>query len=187
MESDTRPPNESAEVESEANAVPDGWDDPAMLPDPLLPVMPYESDLLPSAIGDAVNDIADRMQCPPDFPAASMLVALAAVVGCRIGVRPKRYDDWLVIPNLWGCAVGRPSLKKSPAISPAEKRVRAIESRERQRLSAEVESFEVDHVLGQASIKAIKSKIVKSVKAGNPEEARSLALDLIAVEGSSPP
>jgi putative DNA primase/helicase len=127
------------------------------------------------------------MQCPPDFPAASMLVALAAVIGCRLGIRPKRYDDWLVIPNLWGCVVGRPSLKKSPAISPAEKRVRAIESRERQRLSAEVESFEVDHVLGQASIRAIKSKIGKSVKAGNPEEARSLALELIAVEGSSPP
>lgn len=187
MESDTQPSNENAEVESEANAMPNGWGDPGMLPDPLLAVLPYESDLLPPSIGAAVDDIADRMQCPPDFPAASMLVALAAVVGCRIGIRPKCCDDWLIIPNLWGCVVGRPSLKKSPSISPAEKRVRAIESRERKRLSAEVESFEVDRVLGQASIKAIKSKISKSVKAGNQEEARSLALELIAVEGSLPP
>jgi len=83
--------------------------------------------------------------------------------------------------------VGRPSLKKSPAISPAEKRVRAIETRERERLSAEVESIVVDQLLFQASVKAIKARIGKSMKTDSREEARSLALERMAVEGTSPP
>ena len=53
------------------------WSDPQDLPDELPPVMPYSSDLLPPSIGRAVDDIAERMQCPPDYPAASMLVAMA--------------------------------------------------------------------------------------------------------------
>ena len=44
------------------------WSDPQDLPDELPPVMPYSSDLLPPSIGRAVDDIAERMQCPPDYP-----------------------------------------------------------------------------------------------------------------------
>lgn len=169
------------------SAAGDAWDDPEPLPDPLVSVAPYRSDLLPSAIGDAVDDIAERMQCPPDFPAASMLVALAAVIGCRIGIRPRRLDDWLVVANLWGCAVGRPALKKSPAIAHAEKRIRAIESQESERLADEVKLFNANQVLAEISAKAIKVKIDKAVKNGMTNEALQLALELKAKEGAAPP
>lgn len=163
------------------------WDDPEPLPDPLVSVMPYRGDLLPPEIGGAVDDIAERMQCPPDFPAASMLVALAAVIGCRIGIRPRRFDDWLVVPNLWGCVVGRPSLKKSPAIGHAENRIRAIEARERERMAGEIERFQVDAVLAEASVKAMKSEIAKAVKVGDTDDARRLALELKALEEAVAP
>jgi hypothetical protein len=188
--STNEPSNDGDDADAKVETGPaadDPWEDPLALPDPLLPVMAYESDLLPPAIGAAVDDIADRMQCPPDFPAASMLVALAAVIGCRIGIRPKRHDDWLVVPNLWGCVVGRPSLKKSPAIGHAERRVRAIEARERERLSTEVESFEVDQVLAEVSVKTIKSDIAKAIKAGDLDDARRLAMELKMAEELSPP
>jgi putative DNA primase/helicase len=163
------------------------WDDPEPLPDPLVSVMPYQSDLLPPEIGDAVSDIAERMQCPPDFPAASMLVALAAVVGCQIGIRPRRYDDWLVVPNLWGCVVGRPSLKKSPAIGHAEKRIRAIEARERERMASELEQFRVDELLAEAAVKSIRQDIARAYKSGDEGEARRLALELKTLEEAAPP
>jgi hypothetical protein len=163
------------------------WDDPEPLPDPLVGVMPYQSDLLPPEIRDAVDDIAERMQCPPDFPAASMLVAMAAVIGARVGIRPRRFDDWLVVPNLWGCVVGRPSLKKSPAIGHAEKRIRAIEARERERLADEIEQFQVEAVLAEASVKSMKAGIAKAMKAGDMDEARRLALELRVIEESVAP
>ena len=163
------------------------WGDPKALPDPLPSVMAYSSDLLPESIGAAVDDIAERMQCPPDFPAAAMLVALAALVGCRIGIRPRRYDDWLVVPNLWGAVVGRPSLKKSPAIATAETRIRAIEARERERLAPDILSSDVDAMLSEAKIKSLKVDIGKAIKADNEPEARRLAESIREIEEDCPP
>src|SRR5712664_4234588 len=66
-----------------------------------------------------VADIADRVQCPPDFVAVGVMVAAAAVIGRQIAIRPKRQDDWAVVPNLWGLAVGPPGVMKSPALAEA--------------------------------------------------------------------
>ncbi len=163
------------------------WGEPKALPDPLPTVMAYSSDLLPKSIGAAVDDIAERMQCPPDFPAAAMLVALAALVGCRVGIRPRRHDDWLVVPNLWGAVVGRPSLKKSPGIQTAEKRIRAIEARERERLEPSILSAAVDVMVAEAKIKALKQDFDKAIKVGNEPEARRLAESMKELEETGPP
>ena len=48
-----------------------------------------------------------------------VLVAAAAVIGRKIAIRPKRQDDWVVVPNLWGLAVGPPGIMKSPALAEA--------------------------------------------------------------------
>lgn len=93
------------------------WPDPKPIPSTLLPVDPFDSALLPGALREWVMDIADRMQCPPDFPAIGAMVALSSVIGRKAGIKPKRKDDWLVIPNLWGAVVGRPGVMKSPALS----------------------------------------------------------------------
>ncbi len=163
------------------------WGVPEALLDPLPEVLPYRSELLPKSIGIAVDDIAERMQCPPDFPAAAMLVAMAAMIGCRVGIRPRRCDDWLVVPNLWGCVVGRPSLKKSPAIAEAEKRIRAIESREREKVAKELESFGVDALIAESKVKAIKGKIEKAMKSNDEAGARVHAQEIKEIEESVAP
>lgn len=78
------------------------WPDPMPLPDTLPPVSAFDFDLLPSTLRPWIQDIAERVQCPPDFPAVGVMISLAAVVGRKIGIRPKRQDDWLEVPNLWG-------------------------------------------------------------------------------------
>ena len=157
------------------------WSDPQDLPDELPPVMPYSSDLLPPSIGRAVDDIAERMQCPPDYPAASMLVAMAAVVGCRLGIRPRKLDDWLVVPNLWGCVVGRPSLKKTPATKGAEKQLRYIEARSREQLADDIEDAEVAAVLFPEQKKLLESQMKAALKKGDQEAAKSYAAELIGL------
>ena len=101
------------------NTNPHEWDDPQFLPDDLPDVMPFDESMLPDVFRDRVFDIANRMCCPPDFSAVSIVVAAAAVIGRKITIRPKRNDDWTVVPNLWGCVVGRPGLMKTSAIQQA--------------------------------------------------------------------
>jgi hypothetical protein len=106
-----------------AGARPNGdagpWPDPQLLPCGLLPVDEFDPDFLPDAIAPWIMDIADRMQCPPDFVAIPAIVALGSVIGRKISVRPQRKTDWYEVPNLWGCIVGRPGALKSPAMKEA--------------------------------------------------------------------
>ena len=95
------------------------WPEPKPLPSGLLPVAPFDVDMIPVALGPWVSDIADRMQCPPDFIATSAIVGLSAVLGRKIAVRPQERTDWAEVPNLWGCIVGRPGAMKSPAMGEA--------------------------------------------------------------------
>jgi hypothetical protein len=73
---------------------------PLALPEPLVAVEPFEPKLLPEAFRPWIEDIAERMLCPPDYPAVAVMIAQAAVVGRRVRIRPKRQDDWLVVVNL---------------------------------------------------------------------------------------
>ena len=89
----------------------------APLPLPDLPaVQPFDYALLPSRLALWVQDITDRLQCPPDYVAVGAMVNLAAVIGRKIGIRPQERTDWTVVPNLWGLIVGRPGVMKSPAL-----------------------------------------------------------------------
>lgn len=78
---------------------------------------PLDTALIPAPLRGWIADVAHRMQCPVDYCAVGALVALAGVVGAAVGIRPKRRDDWLVVPNLWGGVIGPPSKKKTPALS----------------------------------------------------------------------
>ena len=93
------------------------WSPLQPIPSELPPVPPFTTDLLPTALAPWVTDIAERAQCPVDFVAIGAVVAAAAVIGRQVAIRPKRADDWTVIPNVWGLAVGRPGLMKSAALA----------------------------------------------------------------------
>jgi putative DNA primase/helicase len=82
-------------------------------------VPPFEDALLPEALRSWVADVAARVQGPADFVAIGAMVSAAAVIGRKVAIRPKRQDDWAVVPNLWGLAVGPPGLMKSPALAEA--------------------------------------------------------------------
>ncbi|MHC4961725.1 MAG: DUF3987 domain-containing protein, partial [Planctomycetota bacterium] len=92
------------------------WPDPQSLDHGLPSVLPFDYKLLPETLRDWISDIAERMQCPPDFPAVTSMIALGGVVGRQMSIRPKKFDDWTVVPNLWGALIGRPSMMKTPPL-----------------------------------------------------------------------
>lgn len=93
------------------------WGEPGAIEFDLAPVQVFMPTLLPEPLRPYVMDAAYRMQCPPDFVAASSVVMFGSIIGSACGVMPKAKDDWLEFPNLFGGAVGRPGTLKSPALS----------------------------------------------------------------------
>jgi hypothetical protein len=162
----------------------DEWPDPLPLPDPLPPVEPFEPTLLPEVFRPWIGDIAERMQCPPDYPAVAAMVALATVVGRRVGIRPKRRDDWLVVPNLWGGVVGRSGVLKTPAIQEPLRPLWRLEYEAGRAYEQAVTLWQVQQIIADAEKEATKKKIRDAVKKG--EDATGLAENFLASQGSSP-
>src|SRR5439155_4612034 len=105
-----------------------GWPQPVSLGSELRPVEKLDLNLLPASFRPLIEDVSDRMQVPPDFSAATTLVALAGCVNRRAVIQPKREDDsWRVIPNLWGAIISPPGFMKSPAPSGSIAPLRKIE------------------------------------------------------------
>lgn len=87
--------------------------EPESLPD-LPDVMSFDYDYLPGSLRGYVQDISERMQCPPDFAAVTAYVMMATIIGRKVSIRPMRLNDWTVTPNLWAAVVGNSGVMKSP-------------------------------------------------------------------------
>src|SRR5215813_10630779 len=104
------------------------WPQPKPLPAGLAPVEPFTSEFLPDALAPWVEDIANRLQCAPDYMSVTALTELGAVIGRRIGVKPQAKTDWIEIPNVWGGFIGRPGMLKSPAMGEALRPIHRLEA-----------------------------------------------------------
>lgn len=149
------------------------WPEPTPLPNALPPVQAFDADLLPDALRGWVTDIAHRMQCPPDFPAVAALVALSSLIGARAVVQPKARDDWQVVPNLWGMTIGRPGVKKSPALSEALKPLNRLQADEFELHQAAHDAWELDCKVSAMQDDANEKK-AKGLAGKDPAAARAL-------------
>ncbi len=149
------------------------WPEPTPLPNALPPVDPFDADLLPVALRAWVMDIAHRMQCPADFPAVAALVALSGLIGARAVIQPKARDDWQVVPNLWGAVVGRPGVKKSPALSEALKPLNRLQAAEFELWQAAHDAWELDCKVAEFQGSENEKK-AKGIANKNPAAARAL-------------
>lgn len=151
----------------------DDWPEPTPLPDALPPVDRFDADLLPMALRGWVMDIAHRMQCPADFPAVAALVALSSLIGARAVIQPKARDDWQVVPNLWGAVVGRPGVKKSPALGEALKPLNRLQANEFELWQAAHDAWALDCKVMAMQDDANERK-AKGLAGKDPAAARAL-------------
>jgi Protein of unknown function (DUF3987) len=129
------------------------WSVPKDIPTKLAKVADFSLEFLPPSIGPWVGDISERLQCPPDYVAVTALTALGALIGRRIGIKPQQRTDWLEVPNIWGCFVGKPGLLKSPAMMEALKPLHHLEAGAARAHAAAL----VDHQAALAEFKLHKS------------------------------
>jgi hypothetical protein len=63
------------------------WLTPQPIPSDLARVDAFALDLLPEQLAPWIDDIATRLQCPPDYPAITAMTALGAILGRKIAIR----------------------------------------------------------------------------------------------------
>lgn len=180
-----QPGNVEAQGYSSNVAVGSPWM-PLELPSNELPsVQGFQESLLPAAFRPFVMDVAERLQCPPDFAAAAVMTFAGGMLGRRMGIRPKRRDDWVVVPNLWGAAIGRAGVMKTPAIGQILKFINKIEGATRetyQQAKAEYEKNQELFAMQQKSTKRVAEDMIKN---GDREGAKRL-LDELPITAAVP-
>ena len=145
---------------------------PLTLPDPPPTVMPFQPEMLPSAIRDFVFDVAERQQCPPDFVAITAIVTLSGLLGRKAVICPKQHDDWCVTPTQWGAIIGRPSAMKSPSMKEALKPLNKIEAKASQQYAEDKKSYDEECELIKIEKDTAKSIAKKALSKNNRDEAR---------------
>ncbi len=139
------------------------WPSPREIRTDLLPAPMFDAEaLLPAPLADFVLDEADRMPCSPDYIAAALIVCLGSVIGARCAIKPKRRDDWIVTPNLFGGIVGDPSSKKSPALGTVTRFLDRLEAKEAEKLEDTKKVFEAEKAAFEAHESAVKATMKKA-------------------------
>jgi len=169
------------------------WPEPVPVEVKLPDVEPLDERMVPDSLRGWVVDTSRRMDnAPPDFAAAAAIVVAGALVGRKIGIRPKRRDDWSVVPNVWGGLVGLPASMKTPTLNQILKPVQRLAAEAREEHEEALKKHDLDLLVAEARRKAAKDnlqtvakKVSKSeASEGDLEEARA---ELEALEEPSPP
>lgn len=150
---------------------PDGWGKPEPIQNELPPVPKFDSKLLPEAFRRFVDDVADRMQVPPDYPAASIVLCLAGVVSRRASIQPKAIDTgWSVIPNLWGGIIAPPGFLKSPVIQAAIRPLEQIQTEWQREHEAAMKNYARDREMYELRYAVWKEQRKAAFKKKNSAE-----------------
>jgi putative DNA primase/helicase len=140
------------------------WQEPQPLPEDMPAVPRFDYRCLPETLDPWIRDIAERMQCPRDFPAVGAMIVLGSIIGRKVGIRPKRHDDWLEIPNLWGGIIGRVGLLKTPALQQALIHLRRLVARAFEKYEKACRQHDISDMLRAQKKKLVEGEIKKALK-----------------------
>lgn len=146
---------------------------PQKLPPALRPVLTLNPNDLPEVLRDAVLDLADRLQCPPDYLAVAMLSAAGAVVGNKVGIFPYANDEsWEVYPALWGGIVGDPGTKKTPSLLHAHKPLQLLEKQAAQKHDSDMQAYKQAMIQHEKAVEAWRESKSTDFKPTPPVEPK---------------
>jgi len=164
--------------------------EPGPLPPPVVaPALPPE--LLPAGLAAYVVDCARRASIPLELIAAPLLVALASLVGRGVGIYPEDYNDWLVVPNLWGGIVAPPGALKTHAVAAGTRLLHRLanEARDRAEEQEAANAGRVERL--EAQLEGIKAAMKDAARKGkgdldrlqaDADECRAALAALIVTE-----
>ena len=174
-------PSNAKHAEAEAKAGAD-WPDPCPLPGSLLAVDPFKLDLMPEKLRPWVADVTERMQCPADFAAVSLMAGVGSLIGRKVVIRPQAKNDWQETSNMWALLIGRPGVLKSPAM---EEALRPLK-----RLSAKAEEeFTKARLEYEVAANVVKLRAQENIKKASKllqKDSKANISDLLSFENQTP-
>ncbi len=153
----------SEQAVSENSQDAEEWSEPSDLNSSLPAVEQFRLDFLPVVLQGWVADIAERLQAPIEFAAAAALTICGALIGRQLGIRPARYNDWTVIPNLLCCLIGPPSASKSPSLAQVRKPLDKLEAEAYADYADAMSEHKRQLAVHEARVKAAKKKLQEVV------------------------
>ena len=140
------------------------WENPKPLEITLLSVLSVSHSMIPEHLRPWLIDISNRMKCPLDFVASATIVMLSSLIGTRLSIKPKFYDDWTITPNLWGAAIGDPSTMKTPSIAEVFKPLNRLITESRNQYEQEMISYEAELATYEAQKKVYSAQELDRLK-----------------------
>jgi hypothetical protein len=162
------------------------WEKPGKIATKTPPVQALPAALIPEPFRHWLADMSHRMQTPPDFAAISALVIVGSVIGAGCSIKPKCYDDWEVIPNVWGAAIGRPSVVlKSPSMAEPMSLLERLQAEYGEKHEQDKAGAEFDSLANKAMQDDVKTQLAKIAKGAgkdktiNPDDLQKLKADYL--------
>lgn len=141
------------------------WPEPTPVEVELPEVHPLDLAMVPEPLRDWVADTSRRMDnAPPDFAAAAAVVVAGSLLGRKVGAKPKRNDDWVCVPNLWGGLVGFPASMKTPTLNQVLRPIKALAAEARERHEEASTEHELDMMVASAERSALKKELENTAK-----------------------
>jgi hypothetical protein len=163
------------------------WPKPEPIDMELLKVQPLPHEILPEPFRPWIEDVSHRMQCPPDFVASAVIVLCGSLIGTKCGINPKQNDDWLVVPNLWGGVVGRPSMLKTPSLTEALKPLGRLEAKAKESHDEVLKEHQADLLEWDARKEALKSDMKKAASGKGTKTIEEIKSELTKLENPESP
>jgi putative DNA primase/helicase len=147
--------------------------------------MGFDDAWMPESFRPWLADLAERMQCPPDFPAAAVMTALSSVVGRRAAMQPKEFDTgWFEHCNLWGLLVSISGVvMKSPTLQVALRALRRMEAESVRKHQEAENGRKAEMMKAKLMRDAAAKKAVNAIKRGQRDEIEDIDFAELANDG----
>ena len=170
------------------------WEKPNNIETVIPPVQALQTELIPEPFRAWLADVSHRMQTPGDFAAVSSLVIVGSLIGAGCSIKPKRLDDWEVIPNVWGACIGRPSVVlKTPSMKEPMSLLERLQAEYGELFEKDKAETEFDELTNKAMIDDVKAQLSKAAKGAgknrvvNPDDIQKLKADYLELTQSTEP
>ncbi len=125
----------------------------------LPPVKTITSTMMPKTLWDYISNVAQRLSVSNEYIAVPLVVSLGSVIGTKLSICPKMYDDWEIVPNFFGAIVGNPSSKKSPSLSEGLKPISQLVALAKKKHNADKLEHETQKELNKHMAKAADKQL----------------------------
>lgn len=144
-----------------------GWSKPSQVSKSLPQVKTFNKSMMPTLLWDYASNSAERLSVPVEYVLIPLIVSLGSVIGTKLTIYPKKYDNWEISPNFFGAIVGNPSSKKSPSLSEGLKPIAHL-------VALAKESYNIDKLEYEAQ-KELNKHIAKATEKQLGDLAKRLA------------